>query len=93
MVGFDFEDGGDEEGAVDHEDHHGGEAGVGDESTGDIAGLPLVDGNREPFDSRAALAKTPEVLKTERVIPPVPGLFDTLAGNSRALLVWKNRPQ
>lgn len=40
-------------------------------------GLPLVDGNREPFDSRAALAKTPEVLKAERVIPPVPGLFDT----------------
>lgn len=39
-------------------------------------GLPLVDGNREPFDSRAALAKTPEVLKAEKVILPIPGLFD-----------------
>jgi ribonuclease J len=40
-------------------------------------GLPLVDGNREPFDSRAALAKSTEVLKAERVIPPILGLFDT----------------
>lgn len=39
-------------------------------------GLPLVDANREPFDSRAALAKSPEVLKAEKVIPPIPGLFD-----------------
>ncbi len=27
------------------------------------------------------------------LVTAVPGLFDTLAGNSRALLVWKNRPQ
>jgi ribonuclease J len=40
-------------------------------------GLPLVDANREPFDSRAALAKPLEVLKAEKVIPPVRGLFDT----------------
>ena len=40
-------------------------------------GLPLVDANREPFDSRAALAKSPEVLKAEKVIPAIPGLFDT----------------
>jgi ribonuclease J len=40
-------------------------------------GLPLVDGNREPFDSRAALAKSTEVLKAEKVIPPILGLFDT----------------
>src|ERR1700691_3425502 len=40
-------------------------------------GLPLVDANREPFDSRAALAKSPEVLKAEKVIPSIPGLFDT----------------
>jgi ribonuclease J len=40
-------------------------------------GLPLVDGNREPFDSRAALAKPTEVLKAEKVIPPILGLFDT----------------
>jgi len=40
-------------------------------------GLPLVDANREPFDSRAALAKSPEILKAEKVIPLIPGLFDT----------------
>ena len=40
-------------------------------------GLPLVDANRDPFDSRAALAKPSEVLKAERAIPPIPGLFDT----------------
>lgn len=39
-------------------------------------GLPLVDANREPFDSRAALARSVEVLKAEKVIPPIPGLFD-----------------
>jgi ribonuclease J len=39
-------------------------------------GLPLVDANREPFDSRAALAKSVEVLKAEKVIPPIRGLFD-----------------
>src|SRR5262249_14114782 len=39
-------------------------------------GLPLVDANREPFDSRAALAKPVDVLKAEKVIPAVPGLFD-----------------
>lgn len=40
-------------------------------------GLPLVDTNREPFDSRAALNKSSEVLKAEKVIPSIPGLFDT----------------
>jgi ribonuclease J len=40
-------------------------------------GLPLVDAHREPFDSRAALNKSPEVLKAEKVIPAIPGLFDT----------------
>src|ERR1700683_2035336 len=40
-------------------------------------GLPLVDANREPFDSRAALGKPPEVLNAEKVIPPILGLFDT----------------
>ena len=40
-------------------------------------GLPLVDANRESFDSRAALAKSLEILKAEKVIPPIPGLFDT----------------
>lgn len=39
-------------------------------------GLPLVDANREPFDSRAALAKSPEILKAEKVLPPIQGLFD-----------------
>ncbi len=40
-------------------------------------GLPLVDASRESFDSRAALAKSLEILKAEKVIPPIPGLFDT----------------
>lgn len=40
-------------------------------------GLPLVDANREPFDSRAALAKSVEALKAEKVIPPIAGLFDS----------------
>ena len=39
-------------------------------------GLPLVDGNREPFDSRAALAKSTDILKAEKVIPAIAGLFD-----------------
>jgi ribonuclease J len=40
-------------------------------------GLPLVDANREPFDSRAALAKSTDELKAAKVIPAIPGLFDT----------------
>jgi ribonuclease J len=40
-------------------------------------GLPLVDANREPFDSRSALAKPMDELKAERVVPSIPGLFDT----------------
>jgi len=40
-------------------------------------GLPLVDANREPFDSRSALAKSPDELKAAKVIPSIPGLFDT----------------
>jgi ribonuclease J len=39
-------------------------------------GLPLVDADREPFDSRSALAKPVETLKSEKVIPSIPGLFD-----------------
>jgi ribonuclease J len=39
-------------------------------------GLPLVNANREPFDSRAALTKPAETLKTEKVIPAISGLFD-----------------
>lgn len=38
-------------------------------------GLPLVDADREPFDSRTALAKPIEKLKEEKVIPAIPGLF------------------
>lgn len=40
-------------------------------------GLPLVDANREPFDSRSALTKPMDELKAERVVPAIPGLFDT----------------
>ena len=40
-------------------------------------GLPLVDAQREPFDSRSALAKPMDILKAEGVIPPIPGLFDS----------------
>ncbi|MFN4259513.1 MAG: MBL fold metallo-hydrolase [Gemmataceae bacterium] len=39
-------------------------------------GLPLVDANREPFDSRAALAKPIATLQAEKVVPAIPGLFD-----------------
>src|SRR5580704_5871298 len=50
-------------------------------------GQPLVDANREPFDSRAALAKTPEDLKAEKVIPHIPGLFDTDHSAPNAILL------
>lgn len=50
-------------------------------------GLPLVDANREPFDSRAALAKPIETLKAEKVIPPVPGLFDNDTSAPDAILL------
>lgn len=36
-------------------------------------GLPLVDAHREPFDSRAALAKSTDQLKAEKVIPAILG--------------------
>ncbi len=39
-------------------------------------GLPLVDAHREPFDSRAALAKPIATLQAEKVVPAIPGLFD-----------------
>lgn len=39
-------------------------------------GLPLVDANREPFDSRGALAKPNELLLAEGILPQVSGLFD-----------------
>ena len=39
-------------------------------------GLPLVDAQREPFDSRSALARPIETLKANKVIPFISGLFD-----------------
>ena len=39
-------------------------------------GLPLVDSNRNQFDSRRALSKGVEELKATKVIPQVKGLFD-----------------
>lgn len=39
-------------------------------------GLPLVNADREPFDSKAALAKPLETLRNEKIVPPVSGLFD-----------------
>jgi len=50
-------------------------------------GLPLVDANREPFDSRAALAKPVDVLKAEKVIPQIAGLFDTDHSAPNAILL------
>src|SRR4051812_46875718 len=41
------------------------------------AGLPLVDANREPFDSLKALRSTRDELIADGTIPPVPGLFTT----------------
>jgi ribonuclease J len=40
-------------------------------------GLPLVDSKRDPFDGRAALVKPLDDLKAAKVVPAVPGLFDT----------------
>src|SRR5438552_492015 len=39
------------------------------------AGLPLVDANRDPFDSFKALRSTCDELIASGTIPPVPGLF------------------
>lgn len=39
------------------------------------AGLPLVDANRDPFDSLKALRSTRAELIANGTIPPVPGLF------------------
>lgn len=39
-------------------------------------GLPLVDAEREPFDSRSALAKPIRTLISEKVIPAISGLFE-----------------
>ena len=39
------------------------------------AGLPLVDANRDPFDSLKALRSTRDELIADGTIPPVPGLF------------------
>ncbi len=50
-------------------------------------GLPLVNANREPFDGRAALLKPLEELKATRVIPGVPGLFDTEVSPPDAILL------
>lgn len=38
-------------------------------------GLPLVDVNRDPFDSLKALRSTREELIADGTIPPIPGLF------------------
>jgi ribonuclease J len=50
-------------------------------------GLPLVDANRDSFDGRAALAKPLEDLKAAKVIPAVPGLFDTEVAPPDAILL------
>lgn len=41
------------------------------------AGLPLVNADRTPFDSRAARQKSVEQLRADGTLPPVPGLFVT----------------
>lgn len=51
------------------------------------AGLPLVDANREPFDSLKALRSTRDELIADGTIPPVPGLFTTDAEPPAAILL------
>ena len=41
-------------------------------------GLPLVDANREPFDSKKIAGKSTQELKEMKVIPSVSGLFDAV---------------
>lgn len=50
-------------------------------------GLPIVDVNREPFDSRMALTKSNEELRQEKVIPAVAGLFDESHAPPDAILL------
>lgn len=50
-------------------------------------GLPLVDANREPFDSRAALLKPLDDLKATKIVPAVAGLFDTATAPPDAILL------
>ncbi len=50
-------------------------------------GLPLVDGNRDPFDSFKALRKTREELIADGTIPAVPGLFTADAPAPAAILL------
>lgn len=51
------------------------------------AGLPLVDENREPFDSLKALRSTRDELIADGTIPPMPGLFSTDAAPPDAILL------
>jgi ribonuclease J len=50
-------------------------------------GLPLVDGDREPFDSRAALRKSTEALVADGTAPRVAGLFDDKSPAPHAILL------
>ena len=50
-------------------------------------GLPLVDANREPFDSLKALRSTREGLIADGTIPPVSGLFTPGAEPPAAILL------
>ncbi len=51
------------------------------------AGLPLVDANRDPFDSLKALRSTRDELIADGTIPPVPGLFTDDAPAPDAVLL------
>jgi ribonuclease J len=50
-------------------------------------GLPLVDANRDPFDSLKALRSTREELIADGTIKPVPGLFTDDAPTPDAILL------
>jgi ribonuclease J len=50
-------------------------------------GLPLVDANRDPFDSLKALRATRDELIADGTIPPVPGLFADDASAPDAILL------
>jgi len=51
------------------------------------AGLPLVDANRDPFDSFRALRSTREQLIADGTIPSVPGLFTDESTPPAAILL------
>lgn len=50
-------------------------------------GLPLVDANRDPFDSLKALRSSRDELIADGTIPPVPGLFTDDAPPPKAILL------